>query len=411
MSEPRPNQESGKRDLDDEYLWPITWVTEAVDQMRLRWNTAPDIQRDLVAEYEALQGWFWIPNCYSLMEQAFKLLWAVRNGAPPAGFKDYLRKSKRHLSLSHDIGYIFSELSSADREEIEQAFSAYQRLHDYIPVGSAEQLTERIGGNGYTRWRYFLLQGGGGIPTTEIGAMIEIAFATAGILEREQYGGSQYRAVDQRIAEGIRQALFQIVQLQMIKLQSEPGFDVSQFRSVWDQRWANVSKIVSESPGSIYLALEGNRLAARDSDERAVIESLCVQFPENDLKNFRTHFFKKANSIRPKGADNDAYFLNLQRDGALYELRKFTQVADARDIDAVKRATDFLSSLVSEFDFVDLPTDVGSAMQRIAGNGLPENPPLSGNAKLAVETLASVQPNGHSDRGSSDSSPASSART
>ena len=399
MSEARPDWQVGDSGSDDKYLWPITWVTEAVDQMRSRWNTAPDIKRDFVAEYEALQGWFWIPNCYSLMEQAFKLLWAVRNGAPPAGFKDYLQELHRHSSLSHDLGFIYSELSSADRKEIERAFSAYQMLHDYIPVGTAEQLTERIGGCGYTQWRYFLLQGGSGLPTTEIGAMIEIASAAAGILEREQHGGSRFRTVDQRIAEGLRHALFEVVQLQMVALQSEPGFDITRFRALWDQRWSNLSKIVAESPGSIYMALNGSHSTTQDPDEWRLIESICAHLPENDLKNFKTYFFKNAKSGRPRGVDNDAYFLNLHRHGALYELRRFTQFADARDIEAVKRATDYLSSLVSDFDIAGISTEAGSAMEQIAEKGLPGNPPLSGNAKLAVDTLASFQPSGHENLG------------
>lgn len=145
----------------------------------------------------------------------------------------------------------------------------------------------------------------------------------------------------------------------------------------------------------MYLALAGSSPNVQNADEASVIEAICAQFPQNDFKNFKMHFFKKANAGRPRGADNDAYFLKLYRDGALYELRKFTQCADSRDIEAVKRATDFLSSLASEFDFVGISKKVGTAMEQIAGKGLPTNPPLSGDAKLAVETLASFKPNGY----------------
>ncbi len=378
--------------------------------MRLRWNTAPNIQRDFVTDFEALQSWFWVPNCYSLMEQAFKLLWAVRNGAPAAGFKDYLVQSRRPPSLSHDLGFIYSTLDSKDRNEIENAFSAYQRLHDYIPVGSAEELTSRIGGNGYTRWRYFLLQGGDGIPTTEIGAMIEIAFATAGILEREQHGGSRFRTVDRRIAEGIREALFQIVSLQMVKHQSEPDFETARYRSLWDQLWESASNIVNDAPGSIYLALDGSRPDAQDSDELSLIESLCALLPENDSKNFRMHFFKRASTGRPRGTDNDAYFVKLYRDRTLYELRKFTLQAGARDIEVAKRATDYLSSLASDFDLAGIPADIASAMEQVSGNGLPSDLPLSGDAEKAVRTLASFQPIVNQARGAGQSPAASSAR-
>ena len=68
--------------MSAEYKRAVHRVAAALELTDKLWDNSPDIQRDMFPEHEALQAWIWIPGCYSLIEQAFKLLWATREGVP-----------------------------------------------------------------------------------------------------------------------------------------------------------------------------------------------------------------------------------------------------------------------------------------------------------------------------------------
>lgn len=376
----------------DQYRRPTLLVTEAADQFRLRWNRADDIKPDVLPEFEALQAWHWIPNCYSLVEQAFKLLWAVRNEAPIDGFRKSIDGVGRKPGLAHDLGYIFSRLDPGDQGEISSAYRAYRDLHDYIPLRSAPELLDQIG-DGYTPWRYFLLEGAEGVPTADVGIMIEIAFIAAGLIDHLLTGASRLRTVDVRISEALRLGYFAELNYHLAGLQADPEFDSSAFEPEWQRHWSRVDGLANDSPGLFFLALDGNRPSGQigEPGDFEIVKRLCSRLPAKERKNLRRHFFKQANASASAGSETDMYFLQLQREGALYHLRAFTQVATAVDIVNVSRATDRLSRIASARDLASLPVEVKSAMETITERGLPDQPPLTGEFASAVAIIAAPE--------------------
>jgi hypothetical protein len=377
----------------DQYRQPTLLVTEAVDQIRLHWNRADDIKPDAVPDFEVLQAWHWIPNCYSLVEQAFKLLWAVRHQAPVDDFRKSITRIGAKPGLSHDLGYIFSKLDPVDQDEISSAYRAYRDLHDYIPVRSARELLDQIG-DGYTPWRYFLLEGAAGMPTSDVGVMIEIAFIAAGLTDHLLNGASRFRTVDVRVSEALRQGVFDELNFHLAGLQSDPGFDSSAFEPEWQRHWRRVDGLANDSPGLFFLALDGGRPSGRvgEPGDIEIVRRLCSRLPAKERKNLRRHFFKLASPSASAGSATDTYFLQLHREGALYHLRAFAQVASAVDIANVKMATDRLSLIANANDLTNLPVEVKAAMETITKRGLPDQPPLVGESASAVAIIAAPEP-------------------
>ena len=195
--------------MSDEYIRAFHRLSTGLKQTTNRWDKSPDIQPDLIAEYEALQAWVWIPNCYSFIEQSFKLMWMIRKGIPVGEVIKELKKllGNGWQQKAHDLTVLFGMLTSDDKKRIENAYRAYQDLHDYIPILTAKEFLAETG-KGYGRWRYLLLQGTGGVPKTHIGAMLEIARACVTILENELFNRNDLHTVDERIKWALNQAVF-----------------------------------------------------------------------------------------------------------------------------------------------------------------------------------------------------------
>jgi len=130
------------------------------------WQNAPDIQRDCVTDYVAIQAWPWIPSGYQLVEQSLKALIAARHGTP-------LTQRKK----GHHLDELFGRLENGDKQTIAHAFESFVGLHDYIPIPTVSDFLDAVG-RGYTQWRYMLLDGAEAIPANHIGALLEIANAT-----------------------------------------------------------------------------------------------------------------------------------------------------------------------------------------------------------------------------------------
>ena len=165
-------------------LWyPAVRIAKATELIARSYNSTGGVKRDMVAEYEAIQAWIWVPSLYSLIEQGMKLLTQSYGTTHGGGHR--LTKAFFNLNKNHG-GHLTS------------AYKAYVNLHDYIPIATIEEFLEQIDSgsyvkkkyqDGYTAWRYVLLDGfpaeTSDQPKTSIGAMLEIATAIRYILEDE----------------------------------------------------------------------------------------------------------------------------------------------------------------------------------------------------------------------------------
>ena len=128
-------------------------------------------QQDLFAEQDAINAWPTVTACYSGIEQAIKFLLKIE-GNLNAG-----RDGDEH----HRIGTLFQKLAEEQRQVIRKSYRIYQSLHDYIGPKTADDFLGEID-KGYSRWRYFLLEGRKP-PTTHYGAMLEVWSALANIIQ------------------------------------------------------------------------------------------------------------------------------------------------------------------------------------------------------------------------------------
>ena len=148
------------------------------------------VQRDIIAEFEALVAWEAITCSYSGIEQAMKCLLKMRG--------TYIDKEKRHGGHRHHyIGQLFTALAPEEQDVLRRSYAIYRSLHYYIPPKTADTFLDAID-SGYETWRYFLLEGKRP-PTTHAGAMLEIWSALTDILQAKVFTNHGLYTVKDRL--------------------------------------------------------------------------------------------------------------------------------------------------------------------------------------------------------------------
>ena len=281
--------------MSGDYKGAVRRVTEGFELTSKLWDKSPDIQRDIVAEYEALQAWVWIPSCYSLIEQAFKLLWATKEGIPAERVREDLINTLGQRAQAHNLNVLFEKLKPDDREKIGHAYRAYQSLHDYIPIATVTEFLSAIG-DGYARWRYLLLEGPKGIPTTHIGAMLEIAGACVTILKNEHLTGHGFHTVDQRIDRTVRNAIGGEVRRYVMDCQRHEGLGTAKLSAVYKDRMEYVSGLLNKNLSLVYAILSDDipSSADNDSEDIAIVKRIGQTLLKADKKNSRQYFLRKS---------------------------------------------------------------------------------------------------------------------
>lgn len=128
-------------------------------------------QIDLSPDYNAINAWPTITLAYSGIEQSMKLLLDIKGGPLP-----------NELSRTHNISELFSVLPEKNQKCLQDSYSIYQSLHDYIPKITLDEFLDHIG-DGYTSWRYFLTESEKKPPPQNSpGAMMEVWSALKDIL-------------------------------------------------------------------------------------------------------------------------------------------------------------------------------------------------------------------------------------
>ena len=151
-------------DCRDRFIHPAHRLIGAYRNTKSHYDSNPS-QRDMDAEYEAVAAWMIITCCYSGIEQSMKCLLQM-NGS-------FSKDDHFH----HNIGELFQDLTSEEKQILRTYYSVYRSLHTYIPPQSADCFLTAID-SGYAKWRYFLLEGEKP-PTTHPGAMLEICLHSA----------------------------------------------------------------------------------------------------------------------------------------------------------------------------------------------------------------------------------------
>ena len=281
--------------MSSDYTMAVHRVAEGFELTRERWDKSPDIQMDMVAEYEALQAWVWIPSCYSLIEQALKLLWATREDIPVEKVKDELINTLPRRAQAHDLNVLFEKLKLDDREKIDHAYRAYQSLHDYIPISTVKEFLSAIG-DGYARWRYLLLEGPEGIPTTHIGAMLEIAGACVTILTNEHFTDHGFHTVDQRIDRTVREAINGEVRHYVMDCQRHESLGTGKLSAIYKDRMEYVGELLNNNLSLAYAILSDGipSSADNDSEDIAIVTRICQPLLKADKKNSRQYFLRKS---------------------------------------------------------------------------------------------------------------------
>ena len=162
---------------------------------------------DLVPFAEAINAWTLISGCYMGIEQAMKLLILMRRGikkVPPD-----LRKG-----TGHDLNKLYSLLDDSERLVVANYYKVYRSLHNFdsgsVPLDTAAQFIQHIG-NGYTLWRYILIDDPGDAPKVHIGLMLETWRALVDIANHLKHG-KHYETLAHLLREYIEESLVRFAQ-------------------------------------------------------------------------------------------------------------------------------------------------------------------------------------------------------
>ncbi len=166
------------------FFGPARRLIEAQQRQYRSYHEHP-IQRDMIAEYDAIAAWGIVTCCYSGIEQSLKCLLKMRNS---------FEKSRHY---NHNIGQLFKDLVDEEKDVLRKSYSIFRSLHDYIEPETVDRFLEGID-KGYQKWRYFLLDGEMP-PTTHAGAMLEIWSTLTDILQARVFTNHVLNSVEQRI--------------------------------------------------------------------------------------------------------------------------------------------------------------------------------------------------------------------
>ena len=180
-------------DCRDRYIRPAFRLIEAQKKIEGFFIANPS-QRDMDPQYEAIAAWMVVTCCYSGIEQSMKCLLQI-NGS--------FRKDDH---FHHNIGKLFQDLTSHEKQVLRMYYSVYRSLHTYIPPESVDCFLSTID-RGYQKWRYFLLEGKKP-PITHPGAMVEIWLALCDVLKARVFTNHGMQSVDRRIFDRLQRMVF-----------------------------------------------------------------------------------------------------------------------------------------------------------------------------------------------------------
>lgn len=265
------------------------------------------MRADASVDFELLQAWRFVPNCYSLLEQSLKLLWAVRESIPPREIHKKMSDVVSKQAQQHDVCFIFDLLPRADQAIMDSAFQSMRNLHDYI---QSKSLIDFLGivGSGYTNWRYLLIEGTQKLPATHIDVMLEMTHAAVTILIDPQFAGRGFKPVETRIQEclelAISRAIVEGVPYREGSTESQLNFDQLQiqFKEVFDEEVVQICLELERQIG---------RPEWNPGTSSRIIELLCGYLPRNERKNLHQYFFKKTPVGRLDLSAKEAMLLNV----------------------------------------------------------------------------------------------------
>lgn len=177
----------------ERFFGPAGRLIEAQRKQYRAYHEHP-IQRDMIAEHDAIAAWGTVTCCYSGIEQAMKCLLQMRGAYID---KPQSKGGHRH----HNIGKLFQDLASEEKDILSVSYAIYRSLHDYIPPETVDSFLQAID-DGYPTWRYFLLEGQMP-PTTHPGAMLEIWSALSDLLRARIFTNHGLNSVENRIKHNL----------------------------------------------------------------------------------------------------------------------------------------------------------------------------------------------------------------
>ena len=171
-------------------------LTYAYEQTERHYGEYPP-NDDIVPIAAAINAWTLICGCYMGIEQTMKLLILMQLR---------ITKVPRHLKI-HDLSRLYPLLDDSKRLVVSRYYGIYRSLHDFdsggIALDTAEQFIRYVG-DGYTSWRYILIDGPAGIPKVHIGLMIETWRALVDIVN-SHVSGTHYESIEGRLSNYIAQ--------------------------------------------------------------------------------------------------------------------------------------------------------------------------------------------------------------
>lgn len=128
---------------------------------------------DWMGRVEQARMWPLVTPLYSGIEQGLKVLAAKELGTP---VRTATGKGGRLRACRHDLGCVWKEVGTAEKDLIEEHWRQFVSLHDYIPLTSAQAFVEHLSGpegTGYEEWRYCLIESSR-VRETSIEAMMQV---------------------------------------------------------------------------------------------------------------------------------------------------------------------------------------------------------------------------------------------
>lgn len=214
----------GVSEATRQYERPALRLDTAFTIVNRLWQDAPDIEPDLLAEYEAIQAWPWITLGYQILEQSLKVTVATQKGIAVDEVRERLGL---HGRKGHDLKRLFDHLEPVDREAVARVYASYRELHPYLGPATAGRFLDSVG-LGYSAWRYMLQEGLDNVPSNHIGAMFELALATNCRLQHHVFGREgECPTVDLRVSRAIDMSLALLASRHAHDLQEQsPSIDL-----------------------------------------------------------------------------------------------------------------------------------------------------------------------------------------
>ena len=179
-------------------------VTFAYEQTELHYDKNPP-NGDIVPVAAAINAWTLICGCYMGIEQTMKLLIYMRRGS---------KERTRELD-THDLNKLYSLLDESERRVVADYYRIYRSLHNFdsgdIALDTADQFIQYIG-NGYTSWRYILVEDPVEVPKVHIGLMLETWRALVAAAEHH-VRGKHYETLAYLLGEYIELRVIRVAEM------------------------------------------------------------------------------------------------------------------------------------------------------------------------------------------------------